>query len=480
MDSRFRNSAQRGLHLAERLAAIALAVSLGACTAASASPSPSDGSAEPSLSEPAPTVSPPIDEPTPTPEVEPTATPTLVPSTGPLPSLGPVIPGRWTGLHWIAGPPSPELSEESSADPYTGVGISFRVFGWSRGYVGFRTREEYALYPDKPAGDGFAIVSETSPDGLHWTRGAALEAPDWNPRYYRQMVIKQVVEGPAGLLAMGSVNGLAGGVPFVEVLLTSTDGRSWSPVDVNKAFGGHAVMTVDAGSAGYIAVGRMSTGGPLVWTSSDGRTWHESDMPTLVFGDAIIEDVTAFAGGYVLSGGVLTDVSGVGPDTVTPSLWWSTDGKSWSRDALPGNTPGDMPSNGPFVPGGPPHMSVGRISDDALVAVQETYREQSKTWTEAVWTSTDGRTWTLRPGVDLLYAGVFSDGRRAVVVPYLPDAPSGFVVEAFEDDLTLVTLAQTGDLPTWKSVGIGYGAMGPTGLVIVANHRFLVGVPTGD
>jgi hypothetical protein len=86
----------------------------------------------------------------------------------------------------------------------------------------------------------------------------------------------------------------------------------------------------------------------------------------------------------------------------------------------------------------------------------------------------DGRSWTLRPGVDLSEAGVLGNGQRAVVVGH---PSSQGVVEAFEDDLRLTTLAQTGDVPTeyW------HAALGPTGLVVVdgTKHRFVVGVPTG-
>jgi hypothetical protein len=489
MDDPFRRSAQRSLHLAAALIAIGPALAgLGGCTGATISPSASEAS-EPSVTvmTPTPTLGA-TETPTGSPVTTPSASvaPTLLPSTDALPSLGPVIPGRWTGLRWIAGPPSPELTPEKSSDPKTEISIGFRVFGWSRGYVGFRSRQESPLAPGGRS--SLSITAETSPDGLRWTRRGVLALPDgYDPEELSNypMTITDVVEGPAGLLAVGRIP-----VPIISgwpaaAIWTSTDGRSWLLLDVDEAFGDQP-WAIDAGSVGYIATGWMSPheGNPqLIWTSSDGRTWHRSDLSAASLENVQTRDATAFAGGYVLAGEIYSEEGGADSFTLTPALWWSADGETWKRDTLPGSTPSILPANVMPYPDWDVTMTVHRISDHALVAVQWSEGGPSGEPSPAAWTSTDGRSWTLMPGVDLSSGNllrpalVLSNGQRAVVLRDLYNQYGPAVVLAFADDLSLVTLHQTGTPPTdcWTS------ALGPTGLVVVdsTKHRFVVGVPTG-
>ncbi len=476
MDGPFRRSAQRDPRLAMGLIAIGLALAgLGGCAAATTSPS--DGSAEPSLPVLTPTRSAETTElPPASPETTPSAS-TLLP-TGPLSGLGPVIPGRWTGMRWIAGPPSQELTEEST-DPNTAISIDFGVFSWSHGYVGFRYREEQPLASGGRS--SLSIVTETSPDGLNWTRDGVLELP--NGYTYQDladypMTITDVVEGPAGLLAIGRIL-----IPIQTVghpaaaIWTSSDGRSWRLLGVSNAFGGQPWI-VGAGSAGYIATGSPGRGEPAsVWTSADGRTWLRRDISAFGMSNVQTRDAAAFAGGYVLAAEMVAEDTSSNTITLTPSLWWSADGRSWSRDALAGSTPSTLPLNVLPYPDWEAGLSLHRIGDHSLVAVQTSEEGLEGPLAREVWVSTDGRAWKVMPGVDLENALVLSNGQRAVVVPHTVDSSSGPVVEAFEEDLSLVTLAQTGDLPTgWFCAG----ALGPTGLVVAdeTQHRFLVGVPT--
>lgn len=489
MDGPSRRPRPHKQRLAAGLAVISLALAgLGGCTAATTSPGPSDGSGEPSLPVLTPTPSAEATETPPaTPETTPSVSPrpTLLPSTDPVPSLGPVIPGRWTGLRWIAGPPSPELTTEKSGDPKTEISIGFQVFSWSRGYVGFRSRQENPLASGGRS--SLTITAETSPDGLRWTRLGALELPDdYDPEEFSNfpMMITDVVEGPAGLLAVGRMTiPIISGTP-AEAIWTSTDGRSWQLLDVDEAFGEcppECPWTIDAGSAGYVATGDMSAheGNPqLIWTSPNGRAWHRSDLSASGLENVQTRGVTAFAGGYVLAGEIYSDEGGVDRFMLTPALWWSGDGETWNRDTLPGSTPSILPTNVMPYKDWDVTMTVHRIGDHALVAVQWSEDWSSGEPSPAAWTSTDGRSWTLMPGVDLSSKQILSNGRRALLVQHLANPGSGLSAEAFEDDLSLVTLKQVGDPPTegWT------WALGPTGLVVAdpTQHRFFVGVPTGD
>jgi hypothetical protein len=54
----------------------------------------------------------------------------------------------------------------------------------------------------------------------------------------------------------------------VEGLLTSSDGVTWQPVDMQKEFGKAVIWNVSGGSAGFVAV---DTIGQTVWASRDGQ-----------------------------------------------------------------------------------------------------------------------------------------------------------------------------------------------------------------
>jgi hypothetical protein len=249
---------------------------------------------------------------------------------------------------------------------------------------------------------------------------------------------------------------------------------------VSNAFGGQ-LFTVGAGSAGYIATGSPTRGQPTsVWTSADGTTWLRRDISASGMGNVQTRDAAAFAGGYVLAAEMVAEDTSSNTITLTPSLWWSADGRSWSRDVLPASTPSTLPLNVVPYPDMQAVLSLHRIGDHSLVAVQSSGEGLDGPRARAVWVSADGRAWKLMPGVDLENALVLSNGQRAVVVPHTVGSSSGPVVEAFEEDLSLVTLAQTGDLPTRTSFGFCAEALGPTGLVIAdeTQHRFLIGVPT--
>ena len=235
--------------------------------------------------------------------------------------------GTWTGLRWVVAPEAAPLA--SPAD--NGVDDSYHLFGWSSGYVAFRT---HFSGPElgQPAST-LSVVIETSADGLHWAVGQSLDV-----KGLAEFVgVSQLVEGPAGLVAVGKHEGSACGGPMaVAALWTSSDGITWSRIDVAKAFGANNVYSVEAGGAGYVATGESQTGAvQRVWISSDGKTWHPSQLPAAISGKVVIDGATAFGGGFVVAGAVLGDV-GCGSSTLNPALWLSASGKTWTRATLSG------------------------------------------------------------------------------------------------------------------------------------------------
>lgn len=429
---------------------LTIAVVVSGCTTAGATPGPSASA----IVSPSDSGSTAIASPSSTVEAS------LVASPHPLAGLKPAPSGRWTGLDWHSVPPSLGLKQTSP---------DLRLFGWSRGYVAF------SLFTSTPLGAGDGTIDETldvssSPDGLNWTPGKRLDTSSLDS----PVVVAKVVEGPAGLLAVGMpVPGACGGPASVTRLWTSTDGNGWTDVDFAGQFGKSLVWTVDAGSTGYVATGDLADGTTQVmWASDDGRTWRRSPIPAATFGTVIVQGATAFSGGFVVSGAVRGDDGCGGPRYVTPSLWWSSDAKSWTRVKLTGTTSATNT-----------WMSVTRITDRALLAVQTSTDGTAQSMTTAAWVSHDGRTWTpVSSAAAALEGNPYSDGRRCISLTRPDSATGTLIVSAVGEDLSVTGLAQTGEIPgnIWDLTWIA--ALGPSGLLVVTmdGSEAWLGVPTAD
>jgi len=370
-----------------------------------------------------------------------------------LPSLGPAPSGDWTGLHWT------KASEPPIIDPVgSGYPDDFAIFGWSKGYLAFRSG---TIDIGK-----WAVAVAHSTDGVRWTAGGQLDMTG-----LPAVGVNSVVEGPAGVLAMAIEVSACGGPSLVSAMWQSADGMVWRQVDIGTAFGGGFVSAIDAGSAGYIATG--STGGdtpaPAVWTSADGLTWKTVDLNAATFAGIQVQNAAAFAGGYVLAGSVLSpNGDGCGSEPyVTPSLWWSADGRKWSRGKVPNTRAGTTAS-----------MKVWRIDDHALLATE--WSSTATTSTQASWTSTDGQTWKPFPAAQYV---PMTNGQRGLIVDAPTQVGDGAIdVSAFASDLSVHKLAETGDVPDeklWTDYTLEPSiAFGPTGLIVAnAAGDFWVGVP---
>jgi hypothetical protein len=449
----------RRLHVRLVLNAV-MAIGFAACTVAGESPSAGpDASASDSVARKTPTAT---IAPT---EGQPLAASTLVsesaaPTTNLLSCAGPHSSGRWTGINWTTAKNHP-AAKPSAAD---GTEATFGLFGWSKGYLAFR--------PD-PVAEGAAaqtIEIDASTDGLNWsvvetltiTPSTGLDLP---------VSIGRVVEGPAGLLALGNWAAPRADFPAtrpVEVILRSTDGRHWTYASASAVLGSANVNTVDARGVGYIATGASSDfHEAIVWVSSDGSTWRRSQLP----GPGVDpRDAKAFGGGYALLAAVYGgDASGEG--TVTPSLWWSRDGLSWDQASVPG-----IRSGGTLF--GETETGVARINDHALLAMEYTYDDATQSSTQTAWVSTDGKTWCPDAAARDVWPGqIVSDGDRSIWIRPATDDLSPTAFWAFEDDFSLVELVQTGTVPTGQ---IARTALGPAGLLVTdySGTLLYLGVPS--
>jgi hypothetical protein len=431
-------------------AAVAVSVLLAGCVAASSSASPSGpaqaspfASAGESLS-----VSP-VESPSSTASATPdhAASPAVDATTtlGPHSTQTAAPASKWTGLKWTA---AGKAFLQTPVPPNQDSSLDVSIFGWSGGYVGFRS-----VVPMTDAGTP-VVVSTTSADGLYWTAARSVDATG--------LVIfggvAQVVEGPGGLLAVGRPQAMAcGGPPRVDALWTSTDGVAWTRVPFAANFGSNTIYTVDAGSTGYIATGASGDGTTqFVWLSQDGRTWHVANLSKATFGEALVQGATNFASGYVIVGALPGDEGCGGVSSLTPSLWWSLDGAKWTQGKLTG-----------AVPSTESWMTVKRINDHCLMAIATEWNESTQVSTEKVWVSADGQTWTLVTSPSpLLNSDVLSINNRGVAVLTPTDNKGPATIAGVGNDLAVGPLVQSGDTPIYSDTSSWWQfALGPNGLV---------------
>jgi hypothetical protein len=168
-------------------------------------------------------------------------------------------------------------------------------------------------------------------------------------------------------IAIGSADG------YPAVWRQAPGGGSWTlatSLAVVSAYPGLSALTsVTHGPAGWLAVGEP---GPVVLTSADGTTWQRAGGP-------IVRDLAAASAlaaaanpaGYVIAANPSPPGSPPGPD-----LWWSRNLTSWTRATEMGITSGSD--------------QVRAVAADAheLMAVG------SAGGRPAVWTTSDGQTWT--------------------------------------------------------------------------------------
>jgi hypothetical protein len=316
------------------------------------------------------------------------------------------------------------------------------------------------------------VTSYHSTDGVHWSKGRALDTAAAGTQSDFQE-IRSVIEGPAGLLAVGWSG--ACGSEYLDALWTSTDGISWQPVNVQTALAGSTALIarVSGGSAGYTAVTYY---GSAVWTSANGRVWKPVALTATAFANSKVNDATAFSGGYVLAGtsGARDCAAFVGPTPTPPvrsaTVWWSADSTTWTRIPLPG---ADLTSDGhdPWI---------CRISDHALLVFEGDASGKA-------WISTDGRNWTpVSAPAAVTESNVFTDGVHGLVIspPGDSSGTNNLSVQAFSDGGTLRQVNQTGSVPTgqYHAWGMGelYGmaALGPTGIVVTDGTNLWIGLPS--
>jgi hypothetical protein len=404
---------------------------------------------------------------------------------GPLPSVGPAPAGAWASINWIAVPGghSPEVSSQgANYYPYAALQA------WSKGYV------EFIWDPAKAI-----VVPWVSADGLHWMAGSALDANGWVtemengkipiPRSETggcSFVISDFAEGPTSLVVRGQLACAGGcGDPWMSKarVWTSTDGLTWTKLNVYEATGGGSFSAISGSTNGFMAVDTKSAK-RTIWLSPDGANWSQGAFPDEA-GTYFPVQPVAFAKGQVLAGtvviragdefqlpedfcgGLVTADEDAIPALYRGTIWGSSDGVTWARVNLSGTS----------VVAGYLWMTVSRVDEHTLLAHQSTPDK------DAWWISTDGRIWkplAEAPG-DFILGG---RDRGLVYARRWSDESAGWSHDFFmyDDKLQPVSIAHGGDEPWWiEDVGAGTFQMvlGPTGVLLTQDgSRFWLGVPS--
>jgi hypothetical protein len=412
-----------GRHHSVWAAGLLFAAAIGSGCVASATTTPSSR-AIPSASTSATLAATPVGSPTPF------APPTSLPS------------GEWTGIEWTRISGQAEvwaempLPDESSDPNVTESG--WTVIPWSRGYIAFDTITTF-----KEDGSSTSVTrTQSSTDGLHWTAGGSWSKAEASYGYFG---IGGLVEGPGSVLAVSGDKATCGGYPgfHSEPIAVSRDGVTWTSIAPDLG----SIQWIDGGSAGYIAAG---VGG--VFTSTDGVDWKRTDLTARTFkGLDGVTGATAFDGGFVLAGvafGPETEGCGSGPTLLSPALWWSPDGRTWTRSSLPNPISGTNAT-----------MSVTEY-DGKILRTSAFVQDDNGDSRDASWVSEDGHTW-----IPFSESGGLPSSLHGRVTQSLSlgDGPSTTVC-VVRSDLSTAELVQTGDVPDWSRT---LSIIGPNGVVAV-------------
>ncbi len=296
-----------------------------------------------------------------------------------------------------------ETTSASTKNAGTAVAAAYGVSNWSRvpawdsDIGGAATR----MWSVTAAGPGLVAVGEADSRAAVWT---SVDGVSWS-----RVPHDDALFGSAGVASMSGVT--AGGPGLVAVgnsassfetdvdaaVWTSADGVSWSRAPHDESVFGGAdrllMSDVAVGGPGLVAVGSSLSGDDVdaaIWTSSDGVSWSRVPHDALVFGGVgsqVMSSVTAGGPGLVVVG---SDASG----DEDAAVWTSVDGVSWSR------VPHDE-----SVFGGVGFQSMKSVAAGGPGLVAVGYDGQIPEHDAAVWTSSDGVSWSRVPHNDAILGG---------------------------------------------------------------------------
>jgi hypothetical protein len=221
----------------------------------------------------------------------------------------------------------------------------------------------------------FTMMS--SADGTSWT------APT-SPIAYPARTAPGVTAHGGRLWIVGGRNFPPGVEPFwLRDVWSSVDGENWTLVTGSAEFRGREGASLVSFNNQLMLIGGYDDSGVFndVWTSSDGLLWMRvtagADFPPRAQAGAAVFNGRVWIAGGAGSGGPLTDV------------WSSADGMNWRLET----------ASAPGLPGYGASFAAhdGRLWMTGGYTYPSQGYQPPKTHSNAVWSSTDGVTWTAEP-----------------------------------------------------------------------------------
>lgn len=233
--------------------------------------------------------------------------------------------------------------------------------------------------------DGNDAAIWISADGRDWSRATS---PAFRETAHLRIASVAARLAGASLAEPTAVRWVAGGAAGPDIgsedarLWISTDGRTWGGITPPGATGARVAGIAADGSVA-VAVGwrgsERTPTGSAVWTSTDGRTWTPApDSTDLKAGQMVGVSVAPGGHGFVAVG---TDA-----DQREAIVWLSRDGRTWTRIASPTFGYHDQKVR----------MTAVATTPTGIVAVGN-YLFGTQYGFARVWTSPDGRDWTVAP-----------------------------------------------------------------------------------
>ncbi|MFI0350649.1 hypothetical protein [Actinomadura sp. 9N407] len=187
-------------------------------------------------------------------------------------------------------------------------------------------------------------------------------------------------------VAVGSTGGDA-------AVWTSQDGTAWTrgqgAQNVLSRKGTQQLTSVTSGKAGWLAVGsdQVNPRRPLVVTSADGAAWQAADAAEQ-FRPAKNTSLATYAATSGPSGYVIA-----GEDGLSAAVWFSADLKTWERGASVGNNGLEaLPNSNRWMRG----VTAAQSGYVAVGGLRDPAAGGGPGARPAVWTSPDGKQWTLQ------------------------------------------------------------------------------------
>jgi hypothetical protein len=293
------------------------------------------------------------------------------------------------------------------------------------GSVGTGLQQRAAVWISQTPGGPFDQVPDTAAFDLPGstddpTAGAALPAGDagaTQPAAVAGAAMDSVTSGALGLFAVGSSAGHL-------ALWYSSDGATWTRLDQAQSVIGRSpgaqVRQILETPAGVFAVGSVRAGATTdaaVWSSGNGTGWGLVSSPASFAGDGdhVITDLVTYGSSVVAVGGTRAATAW------TPASWISPNGFTWGppSESFPESTPARPDREGTVVS----DVAAAPNGQD-LVAVGGSPAAQR------MWTSDDGIAWTetaLPPAAatdaDWTAGLVATNGTTTVVVDPDPGQP---------------------------------------------------------